>query len=45
MGHSGIDQEGEQTSVKLKHDPERACPALDAGWESVFGKDHAQTNG
>jgi len=27
----------------LKHDPEKACPALDAGWEPVFGKDHAQT--
>ena len=25
-----------------RHDPEKACPALDAGWEPVFGKDHAQ---
>src|SRR5271166_1378792 len=24
-----------------KHDPEKACPALDAGWLPVFGKDHA----
>jgi hypothetical protein len=30
-------------SHQLKHDPEKACPALDAGWEPVFGKDHAQT--
>jgi hypothetical protein len=21
--------------------PEKACPALDAGWTPVFGKDHA----
>src|SRR6516225_5754834 len=27
----------------LKHDPEKACPALDAGWEPVFGKDQAKT--
>src|SRR5205807_85414 len=26
-----------------EHDPEKACPALDAGWVPVFGKDHAQT--
>src|SRR4029077_18543938 len=26
----------------LEHDPEKSCPALDAGWEPVFGKDHAQ---
>jgi hypothetical protein len=25
----------------LEHDPEKACPALDAGWVPVFGKDHA----
>src|SRR5262249_10169067 len=25
----------------LEHDPEKARPALDAGWEPVFGKDHA----
>jgi hypothetical protein len=24
-----------------EHDPEKACPALDAGWVPVFGKDHA----
>jgi hypothetical protein len=27
----------------LKHDPEKACPALDPGWIPVFGKDVAQT--
>jgi hypothetical protein len=27
----------------LEHDPEKACPALDAGWEPILGKDHAQT--
>jgi exodeoxyribonuclease VII small subunit len=26
-----------------EHDPEKACPALDAGWEPVFRKDHAPT--
>ena len=26
-----------------KHDPEKACPALDAGWTPVFRLDHAQT--
>src|ERR1700746_858158 len=26
---------------KREHDPEKACPALDAGWVPVFGKDHA----
>jgi hypothetical protein len=26
-----------------KHDPEKACPALDAGWAPVFRKDQAQT--
>src|SRR6266849_328750 len=24
------------------HDPEKACPGLDPGWEPVFGQDHAQ---
>ena len=24
-----------------EHDPEKACPGLDPGWEPVFGKDHA----
>jgi hypothetical protein len=24
--------------VPLEHDPEKACPALDAGWIPVFGK-------
>src|ERR1044072_6847776 len=28
----------------LAHDPEKACPALDAGWAPV-GEDHAQTKG
>jgi hypothetical protein len=28
---------------RLEHDPEKACPGLDPGWEPVFGKDHAQT--
>jgi hypothetical protein len=27
----------------LEHDPEKACPALDAGWVPVFGKDHVPT--
>jgi hypothetical protein len=27
----------------LEHDPEKACPGLDPGWNPVFGKDHAQT--
>jgi exodeoxyribonuclease VII small subunit len=25
-----------------EHDPEKACPALDAGWAPVFRIDHAQ---
>src|ERR1700751_3905587 len=25
--------------------PKKACPGLDPGWDPVFGKDHAQTNG
>src|SRR6516164_6289510 len=29
----------------MKHDPEKACPGLDPGWDPVFGKDHAQING
>ena len=29
--------------AQLAHDPEKACPRLDRGWEPVFGKDHAQT--
>jgi hypothetical protein len=29
----------------VEHDPEKACPALDAGWIPVFGKDHAPTLG
>jgi hypothetical protein len=28
----------------LAHDPEKACPALDAGREAVFRKDQAQNN-
>src|SRR5450830_1057746 len=28
--------------LTLAHDPEKACPGLDPGWEPVFGKDHAQ---
>jgi hypothetical protein len=28
----------------LEHDPEKACPGLDPGWEPVFGKDHARTS-
>jgi hypothetical protein len=27
--------------LALEHDPEKACPGLDPGWEPVFGKDHA----
>jgi len=27
----------------LEHDAEKACPARDAGWAPVFGKDHART--
>jgi BirA family transcriptional regulator, biotin operon repressor / biotin---[acetyl-CoA-carboxylase] ligase len=33
---AGILVEGE--SVPLEHDPEKACPAPDAGWVSVFGQ-------
>src|SRR5215471_3802948 len=29
----------------VEHDPEKARPALDAGWKPVFRKDHAQTMG
>jgi len=25
------------------HDPEKACPGRDLGWEPVFGKDHVQS--
>jgi hypothetical protein len=32
---------GERIRI-LEHDPEKACPALDAGWEPVSEKDHAQ---
>jgi hypothetical protein len=32
-----------QAGPGLEHDPEKACPALDAGWVPVFRKDHAQT--
>jgi hypothetical protein len=28
----------------LEHDPEKACPALDAGWLPVFGQDHAHNS-
>jgi hypothetical protein len=28
---------------RLEHDPEKACPGLDPGWNPVFRKDHAQT--
>jgi hypothetical protein len=31
-------------STPQKHDPEKTCPALDAGCEAVFRKDHAQTS-
>jgi hypothetical protein len=31
-------------SYALSHDPEKACPALDAGCAAVFRKDHAQNN-
>jgi len=33
--------EPKRTKWLLEHDPEKACPALDAGWRPVFGKDHA----
>src|SRR6266576_3228202 len=29
--------------VRGEHDPEKACPALDAGWVPIFRKDHAVT--
>jgi hypothetical protein len=35
----------ENASKHFEHDPEKACPALDAGWIPVFRKDHAQTKG
>jgi hypothetical protein len=27
---------------RSEHDPEKACPGLDPGWEPVFGQDHAR---
>jgi hypothetical protein len=33
---------GSQNGPPLEHDPEKACPALDAGWVPVFRKDHAK---
>jgi hypothetical protein len=30
-------------TIRLEHDPEKACPGLDPGWVPVFRKDHAQT--
>jgi len=32
-GHERLD------GVGLEHDPEKACPALDAGWVPVFPRD------
>jgi len=29
--------------LRLAHIPEKACPALDAGWEPVFRRGHART--
>jgi hypothetical protein len=29
----------------MEHDPEKACPGLDPGWEPIFGKDHASMGG
>jgi hypothetical protein len=31
------------TDAGQEHDPEKACPGLDPGWEPVFGRDHAQS--
>jgi hypothetical protein len=28
----------------MEHDPEKACPALDAGWIPVFGKRSCSKN-
>jgi len=30
----------EKIMLQQKHDPEKACPGLDPGWEPVFRKDH-----
>jgi len=38
-----VKAEIERVRAALAHDPEKACPALDAGWAPVFRKDHAQT--
>jgi hypothetical protein len=32
-----IDQKGQRLAPS-EHDPEKPCPALDAGWIPVFGK-------
>jgi len=31
-----------ETAAMTEHDPEKACPGLDPGWEPVFGKDLLQ---
>jgi hypothetical protein len=41
LARSGFPISG--SASELEHDPEKACPGLDPGWEPVFGKDHAQT--
>jgi glutathione S-transferase len=33
-----------QVPILIEHDPEKACPGLDPGWEPVFGQDHAPPN-
>src|SRR5438874_1988427 len=40
---AAIERKREAHGGVLKHDPEKACPGLDPGWNPVFGKDHAQT--
>jgi hypothetical protein len=42
-GEDGLPRATPDLIVKQpEHDPEKACPALVAGWIPVFRKDHAQ---
>ena len=38
-----VQDQHQRTAAGLGHDPEKACPALDAGRVAVFRQDHAQT--
>ncbi len=41
IGLKGLDRAA--VAQALEHDPEKACPGLDPGWNPVFATDHAQT--